>query len=80
MKNNKMTKQCESKRINLKIKSLNFNEFPRTFLEELLNYIRQEDYARFKRLLLDFEKNTETKIINVPKLENIKSEVKPKWK
>ena len=58
--------QNRNENFNNTIKNLDFKIFPRNFLEELLNHIKEQDFTRFKKLLLDFQEKSQTKIINIP--------------
>lgn len=55
--------QLNNERLNYRIKNLDLTIFPRTFLEDFINYIKEKNFNNFKRLLTNYEKDKQLKII-----------------
>lgn len=56
--------QEKNKEINEKIMKLNFVDYPRSFLETFVGFLREKEFNTFKKLLYEFEREHNLKIIS----------------
>lgn len=56
--------QVKNENQNKKLSELDLNLFPREFLEGFIDFIRKKEFTNFKRLLKQYEKEKNLKIID----------------
>lgn len=57
--------QLRNEQINYRLKRLDFNLFPRGFLEDFISYFREKKFNDFKQLIFDYQNEKGIRIFNI---------------